>query len=273
LKKRNQETAMTASQNHDRAGKKFEIEKKNVTIGMVSGSCDCYFASPKGSREFPGVLFYMDGFGLRPWIHEMVDTIAAQGFSVLAPNLFYWYRPAPVLDLKFPLQVDDMPKARELLMPLIQSFDYSKARSDAGSFLDWLGNNPKVKKSKIGVVGYCMGGGLAIRTAAAYPEKIGAVASYHAGRLVSDAPDSPHQLLKHIKSDIYVAHADQDPSMPAEQIEQFNKAVESSGLKSCCELYARAKHGFTMADLPVYSPEALQRHWSSLFELFARTLR
>jgi carboxymethylenebutenolidase len=139
-------------------------------------------------------------------------------------------------------------------------------------FPRFLSREKEVQPGKIGMTGYCMGGGLAVRAAIRYPDRVAAVASFHAGKLASDTPDSPHLLLDRIKAELYIAHADNDKSMPAEQIEILRNALERSGIRYEAELYEGAAHGFTMADLPAYNEAALKRHWVKLFELLGRCL-
>ena len=113
---------------------------------------------------------------------------------------------------------------------------------------------------------------MAILTAATYPDRVAAAASFHAAGLATDAPDSPHLLLNRIKAELYIAHADNDQHNPPEQIERLRKALEESGVRYQAELYTGAAHGFAMADLPAYNESALKRHWEKLLELFARSL-
>jgi carboxymethylenebutenolidase len=247
------------------------MKTQNIEIKTTDGICDSYIAYP-GNDKYPAVLLYMDAFGPRPYLYEMAQKLAAEGYFVLVPNLFYRVKKAPVVDLKFPLQMQDMPEAFKTLGPLFQTFSAENALRDAGVFLDFLAQQKNVASALVGATGYCMGGTLAIRTAARYPNRIAAAASYHAGNLASEAPDSPHRLLKEIKSELYVAHADNDQSMPPEQIKRFREALEGSHMKFKAELYEGAAHGFTMADLPAYNKAALERHWDSLFDLLDRAL-
>jgi carboxymethylenebutenolidase len=165
-----------------------------------------------------------------------------------------------------------MPEAIKVIMPLFQNFSVESAVNDAEFFLDYLSEQKHVRAGKVGATGYCLGGGLSIRTAARHPNRIAAAASFHAGNLATDAHDSPHLLLNKIKAELYIAHADNDQSMPAAQIERLNTALKESHVRYKAEVYKDAAHGFTMADLPAYNKAALALHWKNLSELFNRTL-
>jgi carboxymethylenebutenolidase len=241
-------------------------------IKTQDGVCDVFIAYPEDTGAYPAILFFMDGFGPRAYLYEMAKTIAARGYYVLLPNMFYRIRRAPVTDIKFPLRAEDMADVVKLIMPLFKSYNPEFGMRDTATFLDFLDKQKQVIPGKIGTTGYCMGGGLSIRSAARYPDRIKVAASFHAGNLATEAPDSPHLLLNRVKAELYIAHADKDQSMPAEQIERLNSALEKAGVRYEAELYSGASHGFTMADLPAYNEAALQRHWNKLFELFERTL-
>jgi carboxymethylenebutenolidase len=215
----------------------------------------------------------MDAFGPRTYLYEMAEKLADHGYYVLLPNLFYRTRRAPVIDSHFPLSPEDMPTARAQVMALSQSFDLEAwLKKDTPVFFEFLSKQKEVRPGKIGLTGYCMGGGLALRTASRYPDQIGAFASFHAGRLATDAPNSPHLGLGKVKARGYMAHADQDASLPAEEIKRFQEAIEKAHAPIQTELYAGALHGYTMMDLPAGDPQALARHWKNLIALFQKEL-
>lgn len=124
----------------------------------------------------------------------------------------------------------------------------------------------------VGVTGYCMGAGLALRTAGSYPDRVAAAAGFHGANLASTAPDSPHLLADRITAELYFGHTDQDRALPPEQIERLNKALAEAGVRHRCEVYAGAHHGFTQADTAAYDQEAAERHWAALLDLLSRTL-
>jgi len=238
-------------------------------IRTADGICPAYAAWPAGPGPFPGVLLFMDGIGYRPVLHAMADRLALAGFYALVPNLFY-RRPGEPQPGGAALL---LPENRPRLAELVQSLTPAIVLRDAGAFLAHLAAQPGVAQDlRLGVVGYCMGGSMAIRVAAAFPARIGAAASFHGGRLVTDAADSPHRLLAQIGAPLYFGHADQDASMTPEQVAALEEALQAAGAEHRSELYAGARHGFTMADLPVYDAAACERHWERLLPLFG-TLR
>ena len=249
-----------------------EIMETFLNIKTPDGVCEAFIAYPGEKGPYPAVLLYMDAFGPRPHLYEMAKTISSRGYFVLVPNLFYRARKVPVVDLKFPVRGEDWPEAEKQIMPLIQSYGPELAMRDTLAFLDFLAQQKLVRKGSIGITGYCMGGKLAILAGAHYPDRFAAVASFHAGRLATENEDSPHRLLNRIKAELYIAHADNDRSMPPEQIERLRGALEQSGINYQAELYSGAAHGFTMADLPAYNEAAFKRHWERLFRLFEHTL-
>jgi carboxymethylenebutenolidase len=250
-----------------------DLKTKNLDIQMQGGTCDAFVAYPDDHQAHPGVLFLMDAYGLRPYLRQMAEKLASHGYYVLVPNLFYRVRRSPVLDLHFPLKTEDMPVAHQKLMSLFQTYDTEKhGDPDMSTFVDFLSSQPQVRKGKIGVTGYCMGGRLGLRAAALCPDRVGAVASFHAGNIATDEPSSTHRLVDRIQGDIYVAHADHDRSMPPEQIERFQRALDQTKVKHRAEVYKDAAHGFTMADLPAYNEAALKKHWDELLKLFKRSL-
>ena len=248
------------------------MQTKQLDVKTPDGACDTFIAYPDESRPYPAVILFMDAFGPRPYLHEMAQTLAARGYYVLLPNMFYRVRRAPVVDAQFPVRAEALPEIRKQFGPLFSSLTPELSMKDAGAFLEFLAQQSQVRPGKVGVTGYCMGGALALRTAAQFPDRIAAAASFHGGNLASETPNSPHLLIPRMKAEIYVAHADNDQSMPSEQMTRLRSALEASGLRFEAEVYPGAAHGFVMADLPAYQEAALKRHWEKLFALFERTL-
>ncbi len=246
-----------------------------ATIGVpaADGSADAYVAAPAEGVPVPGVLLYMDAFGLRGRLEEMADRIAAQGYAVLVPNVFYRHGRAPLIDTSELLKPENRERLFEVLGPMMQALTPELAMRDAEAYLAWFAGDDRVADAPVGTTGYCMGGALALRTAAAYPDRVAAAASFHGGRLATDAPDSPHTLVGSIAAEVYVGHADNDASMPPEQQERLEQALAAAGLAHSCELYDGAAHGFTMADTAAYDEAATERHWDRLLDLFARRLK
>lgn len=243
----------------------------SLTVPTPDGTADAFAAYPAGEGAHPGVLFYMDAIGLRPVVHDLVRQLASHGYYVLAPNVFYRHGTAPLFHLPEAGDPESFSTFFGKVMPLLQAHTSDKATSDAGAYLDFLRQQPQVSGDKVGVTGYCMGGMLALRTAATYPDRVAAAASFHAGHLVTEAQDSPHRQVGSITADVHIGHAQDDASMPAEDIAQLDSALDAAGVSYTSEVYPGG-HGFTMSDTAAYSPPALERHWERLLPLLDRTL-
>lgn len=244
-----------------------------VDVPTGDGVAQAYLAEPGDGGAHPAVLLYMDAYGLRPQVERMAERIASEGYVVLAPNVFY-------RDVQAPLASEEVlrsPEARGELMGSLREYmaklTPEAVERDARAYLDFLAARDDVTDGPVGITGYCMGGRLTILTAGAVPERVAAAASFHAGNLATDAPESPHRLADRIRAEVYVAHADRDRSMPPEQMKRLDAALGAAGVTHRCEVYAGALHGFTMADLDVYDEVADERHWRELLGLLARTLR
>jgi carboxymethylenebutenolidase len=237
------------------------------------GLADAFLAAPEGSGPFPGVLLYMDAFGLRPRLEEMAGRIAAEGYVVLVPNVFYRHGRAPLIEMPDPADPEARAQLFKVVGPWMRQLTPERAMADADAYLDHLLALDEVADAPVGVTGYCMGGGLALRTAAHRPEQVAAAAAFHPARLATDEPDSPHLLAARIDAEVYVAFADRDPGMPPEQQERLDRALTEAGVRHVCEQYDGAMHGFTMSDTAVYDEAATARHWDALLSLFGRTLK
>lgn len=247
------------------------MKTKTVNIQTADGICDAYVAHPDAPA--PGVLLLMDLFGVRPYLKEMADQLAGQGYYVLTPNLFYRDKAAPIIpDSTFPISREEFLPMLQQLMPLARNLNPDKTAADMKSWVEFLGQQKEVKPGKVGATGYCMGGGIAIRAASRFPELFAAVASFHAARLASDASDSPHLKVGQITAELYVAHADHDEGMTKEQQERLRQALDAGHVRYEAEVYPDAPHGFTMRDLPAYNQQATEKHWQKLLALFKRNL-
>jgi carboxymethylenebutenolidase len=242
-----------------------------VDVSTKDGVADAYLSRPPGEdRSHPGVLFVMDAFGLRPRIEEMVDRIAARGFVVLAPNVLYRAGRASNMempDLEDPAQRDPF-FAR--LRPAMEELTPERIVSDGAAYLDFLG---ELADPPFAITGYCMGGRIGWRIAAAYPERVAALAAFHAGGLVSEDEDSPHLSAGAISAELYLGHADNDQSMTPAHVAALEQALEEAGVRYRSELYEGAAHGYTMSDTAAYDEAAAERHFTELFALLERTFR
>jgi carboxymethylenebutenolidase len=243
-----------------------------VDVRTDDGVADAYLVRPERVGPLPAVLFYMDAFGLRPRLHEMAERIADRGYVVLVPNLLYRGGRAPLTDLSGLTDPEARGRIFGVLMPLAQALDTAAITRDTRAYLDFLAAQDGVASGPAAIVGYCMGGTNALKAIEAYPDRIAALASFHGGHLATDEPDSPHLRLGRITGEVYFAHAENDHSMPREQIDRLEEALDAADVRFRSEVYAGAGHGFTMADTAAYSAEAERRHWEKLFELLDETL-
>jgi carboxymethylenebutenolidase len=248
------------------------VEGDVVGIPTDDGTADAYFAHPGDGKARPGVLFFMDAFGLRPQLRAMARRLAGAGYTVLVPNVFYRHGRAPVVELPGFIDAKARPELFRRLRPVMRSLTPERAVRDAGAWLRWLADSAAVADGPVGVTGYCMGAALALRTAGAYPDRVAAVAGFHGGNLATGRPRSPHLVAGQVTAEVYFAHADQDPGMPRGQRERLEAALTEAGVLHRCEVYAGARHGYTQADTAAYDPEAAERHWDELLGLLERTL-
>ncbi|MGW2385937.1 dienelactone hydrolase family protein [Streptomyces sp. NPDC001658] len=247
------------------------VETADLDIPTEDGVADAYLAHPADGSPHPAVLLYMDAFGLRPQLKSMADRLAEAGYTVLVPNVFYRHGRAPLFDLPEFIDPGARPEIFERIGPVMQALTAESAMSDAGACLRWLAESPVAADGPVALTGYCMGARLALLTAGTYPERVAAAAGFHGGRLATDAPDSPHLVAGEITAELYFGHADEDPSLPAEQIERLEQALTAGGVRHTCEVYSGAHHGYTQADTASYDREGDERHWAALLDLLKRT--
>ena len=245
------------------------IEEK-LEISTLDGFAEAFLFHPEGAGPWPGVLYFTDIIGVRQGPIDTARWIAAEGYTVLLPNIFYRTSRLPVFTFK-PNFGDQRTTQRlgELSVPLTPE----AVDRDVSAYVDFLVARPEVTQGRMAVLGYCYSGAMAMRTAAMRPDKIAAVAAFHAGRLFTDAPSSPHLLLPRIKARLYFGHAVQDRSMPEEAIKKFEEALRAWGGKFESETYEGALHGWTSQDSPVYNQAQAERAFAKLTSLLAETLK
>jgi carboxymethylenebutenolidase len=249
----------------------------DVQIKTPDGTCDAAFIHPS-SGTHPGVLLWPDAFGLRPAMRQMGQRLAEEGYAVLVPNPFYRVAKSPVFESAEGVNFAD-PATMTKLRPLMSSIGAAgAAEKDATAFVAFLDAQPQVDKAKkIGTQGYCMGGPLVVRSAAAVPDRIGAGASFHGGGLVTDKPDSPHLLAPHIKARMYFAIAQNDDQKQPDAKDKLKKSFTDAGVPVEIEVYP-ARHGWCVPDMPVentmplYDKHEAERAWAKLLVLYKATL-
>ncbi len=243
-----------------------------ISISTNDGVAEAIVATPPGGTG-PGVLFFMDAFGLRPRIQEMVEEIASWGYVVLAPNVFYRDgtvdEVAPHGDLR-------TQEGRETFFavagPRIGHLTSDLALQDNAAYLSALRSLPEVSPGPMGVVGFCMGTRLAMRAAGRHPDEVAACAGFHGGGLVTDAPDSPHLEVATARAEFLFGHADNDGSMTPQNAADLGAALAAAGLTATNEFYEGAPHGYTMSDTSSWNEAAFVRAFSNLRDLYSRTL-
>jgi carboxymethylenebutenolidase len=241
-----------------------------IEITTEDGVCPAHVFHPPGTGPWPAVLFYMDGIGIRPALFEMAEHLAAHGYYVVLPDLYYRAGPYAPMDAK---RVFSDPAARQELMDkYIGKLDQAKAMRDTQAVLAFLANQPAAAPGKIGATGYCMGGRMALAAAGHFPERFAAAAAYHPGNIATDAPDSPHLLAPKIQARVYVGGASEDPSFPDAMKARLEAALQGAGVAHTIETYP-ARHGWVPSDTPVHDTAAAERHWQTLFALFDGALK
>jgi len=250
--------------------------EKNVEIKTPDGMCDAAFIHP-ASGAHPAVIIWPDAFGLRPSMRDMAKRLAAAGYSVLVPNPFYRVARSPVYEDASKV---DFQKERAKITPLMGSIQADgTVERDAPAFVAWLDMQKEVDRNKkIGTQGYCMGGGLVVRTAAAVPGRIGAGASFHGGGLVTDRPNSPHLLAPKIKARMYFGIATNDDMQQPDAKTKLREAFDAAKVPAEIEVYSMSQHGWCVPDMPagangpIYNKVDAERAWAKLGALYKAAL-
>jgi carboxymethylenebutenolidase len=251
-----------------RAANALEVTDAEVEIQTPDGVADAYFVRP-ASGAHPGVLVWPDILGLRPAFRQMGKRLAEAGYAVLVVNPFYREKRAPVVPAGASFAHE---ATRNAVIPLARSLTPATAATDARAFVAWLDAQPAVDtKKKLGTTGYCMGGPLTMRTAAALPARVGAAASFHGGGLATDAADSPHRSVPQMKAQYLFAIAENDDQREPEAKNVLREAFAAAGLAAEIEVYPAA-HGWCPPDSPVYDEAQAERAWARLLALFERAL-
>jgi carboxymethylenebutenolidase len=241
------------------------VAESEVNVTTPDGTSDCYFVHP-ASGAAPGVLMWPDIFGLRPAMRQMGKRLAESGYAVLVVNQFYRVKKAPTAPAGAATPIPE-------LRPLAQTLNETTHLTDAKAFIGWLDRQPSVAKNrKMGTQGYCMGGPIAFRTAAAVPDRVGAVASFHGGGLVTDQPNSPHLQTAKTKVQLLIAIAANDDTRSPNDKNVLKETFAKANLPAEIEVYAGAAHGWCPPDSGVYNEPQAERAWSRLLALYGKAL-
>jgi carboxymethylenebutenolidase len=240
------------------------VSESDVSITTPAGTADAYFVHP-ATGTAPGVLIWPDIFGLRPAFRQMGKRLAESGYAVVVVNPFYRVKKAPTAANGATTPIPD-------LLPLAQALDETVQMTDAKAFVAWLDSQPSVAKNKkIGTQGYCMGGPIAFRTSAAVPDRVGAVASFHGGGLVTDQPNSPHLQAAKSKAQFLIAIASNDDQRSPNEKNVLKETFEKAKLPAEIEVYSGA-HGWCPPDSGVYNEPDAEKAWKRLLALYGKAL-
>jgi carboxymethylenebutenolidase len=241
------------------------VTESDVTVTTPDGTADCYFVHP-ASGAAPGVLVWPDIFGLRPAMRQMGKRLAETGYSVIVVNPFYRAKKAPTAASGAATPIQE-------LMPLARALNETTQMTDAKAFIGWLDQQASVAKNrKIGTQGYCMGGPMALRTSAAMPDRVGAVASFHGGGLVTDQPNSPHLQAAKTSAQFLIAIAANDDQRAPTEKDVLKETFAKANRPAEIEVYTGAAHGWCPPDSGVYNEPQAEKAWSRLLALYGKAL-
>ena len=246
--------------------------EQTVDIATKDGATTTFIVHPERDGPHPVVIFFMDAPAIREELRDMARRIAAAGYYVMLPNLYYRSGVMELADIQPPPANPEAWRAR--MFELMGSLTIPLVMDDGDALLDYADRDPAASKGKIATLGYCMSGQYAINFAARYPDRVGAAASIYGVQLVTDKADSPHLAAQTAKGELYFACAEHDSYAPMEMVQTLDQTVKSKNLNAEVELYEGVHHGFAFPQRgAVYDKPAAERHWERLFALWKRTLR
>lgn len=246
------------------------VVEKEVDVKTADGVADAVLYYPEGKGSWPAVLIWTDVVGLRQAFRDMGRRLAGEGYVVLVPNVYYRVKRSPVIEGGFDF---NKPEDRAKLTPLRASLTPEGIDRDAIAYVAFLDAQAQTNpKKKAGVQGYCMGGPLSFRTAAAVSDRIAAVGSFHGGGLVTDQPTSPHLLLPRTKAEFLIAVADNDDKADPTVKDKLAAAMSAAGRPHKIEVYTGAAHGWCVKGSQVYNEAAAEKAWAELQGLYGRVL-
>jgi carboxymethylenebutenolidase len=239
-----------------------------VKVPTRDGNADGRLLRPDGRGPWPAVILHTDIRGVRPVFQDMARRLAGHGFLVLLPNLYYRMTSIPPLDPELPPRGE---AAQARLAELRGSLTREGVRSDHAAFIEYVTRQQNVRQGRLGIVGYCLSGAIAMHAAADFPDRIAAFASFHGGRLATDSTDSPHLRCAQIRAEGFFGYATDDASMTPAMIELLERGLRAAGTRFQSRHY-NARHGFAVRDSPAYDGDAAELHWHALLSLFERSL-
>lgn len=246
--------------------------KHDITLPTADGDARAFVFTPdSGSGPWPGAILVMDAPAIRPALFQMGERLAAVGYCVIVPDMFWRAGPYDPPDIRAARAGD--PAAVAMFQKLRGSTSVERQMTDVAACLDWLAKDPRVADGRVGITGYCMGGGIALRAAGTFPDRIAAAASFHGGNLATDDEKSPHRLAGRIRAKVLVAGAEEDSSYDAAQDARLRQALADAGVDAEVGIWAGCRHGWVPTDMAVHNPEGAERHWRELAALFDSVLK
>ena len=246
--------------------------KTEIALPTPDGDARAFTFTPDGGAgPWPAAILFMDAPAIRPALFDMGQRLADAGYFVLVPDLFWRAGPYDRPDIAKARAGD--PDAVAVFQKLRGSTSVEKQMTDAKACLDYLAKAPQAKPGKVGVTGYCMGGGIALRAAGMFPDRIGAAASFHGGNMATETEASPHHLAPKIQAKVLVAGADGDAGFDPAQCERLDQALKAAGVDADVSIWTGLKHGWVPADMAVHDAAGAERHWQALIALFDETLK
>lgn len=242
--------------------------EKQIDVKTADGVMSTFVCHPERGGAHPVILFFMDAPGIREELRDMVRRLAATGYYVMLPNLYYRIRTE-----EFDYSNGITPEIREKYVACLNTLKIETVVDDAGSLIDYAKTDSAAANAKsVGCLGYCMSGQFAINTAARFKDVVKAVASIYGVALVTEFDTSPHRVAKKTNAELYAACAENDAFVPLTMVEEFKKAIEADGVKAEVEIYPGTEHGFAFPKRPVYKRESAERHWERVLALFKKCL-
>jgi carboxymethylenebutenolidase len=242
--------------------------EKHLDIPTAHGAMNSFVVYPEEGGQngkFPVVLFYMDAPGKREELHDMARRIAAVGYYVVLPNLYYRS------SRDYMLKERTEPAMAEMFGHM-DSITNGLITDDTGAILKFVDAQPEADSARVSGVGYCMSGPFVFAAAATYPERFKSIAAIYPARMVTDKPDSPHLMTAPIQCETYVACAEIDKWASPAEIKFVEDKLVRDGTPHRIEWYGGCEHGFAFPKRPIYNQAAAERHWERLFALWKRTL-
>ncbi|MDQ6639512.1 MAG: dienelactone hydrolase family protein [Pseudomonadota bacterium] len=241
--------------------------ERHLDIASADGAMNSFAVHPEEGGPFPVVVFYMDAPGKREELHDMARRLAAVGYFVVLPNLYYRRT------REYFLKERTEPAMAEMFAHMA-TLDRRTTECDTRAILAFVDADPEADGRRIGAVGYCMSGPFVMWAAAAFPDRLGCIASIHGANMATERPDSPHRMAPKIRCESYFACAEVDKWAPPADIDKLAAALRDAGTPHRIEWYPGVEHGFVFPGrVGVYDRAAAERHWERLFALFERTLK